>query len=295
MTAFQVFSDSSCDLPLDLVSQLNIKLIPFYVSFDGVNYYKENEEITASEFYKKLSDLSVFSKTSLPPTNDYINAFRPVLESGIDIICICLTEKFSGSYLSAVNAKKVLEKEYKSRKIFVIDSIQATSGQGMVVYEAAKMAIAGIKIEKAAEILEKLKLTAKLYFTIDSLEHLRRGGRLGLVSVFLGSLLNIKPIIMVADGELKPHSKVRGRKKAIADVARLLYEDVKDDISSYDYILTQSDSICDCIDLKELLKREYGIEVSIPIANVGTTIGTHTGVSAVGAAYIKKYTEFLQK
>ena len=289
MPDFQVFSDSSCDLPPEIVSEFSINLVPYYVSFDGKRYFKESIEITVSEFYKQLAENTAFPKTSLPPASDYMNAFRPVLESGMDILCVCLTEKFSGSFHSATTAKSLLEKEYPARRIRVINSIQATTGQGLVVYEAAKMSKAGIDIEKAAEALEKLKYSAKLYFTIDSLEHLRRGGRLGLVSVFLGSMLNIKPIIMVTDGELKPHSKVRGRKKAIAEVARLIYEDVKHDIAAYNYIVTQSESLGDCLYLQELLKSEYGIEIETPAATVGTTIGTHTGASAVGAAYIRKY------
>ena len=129
MRPYQIFSDSSCDLPENLLQEHQIKLIPFYVSFDQENYYKENVDITKEEFYRTLTSKKVYAKTSLPSVQDYISMFTPSLKEGNDILCLCLTQKFSGSYQSALNAKHILEEQYPDVNISIIDSIQG--GQGI--------------------------------------------------------------------------------------------------------------------------------------------------------------------
>ena len=124
MRDYHIFSDSSCDTPEELLSIHNITLIPFYVTFDQENYFKENIEITNQRFYDVLTNQKVFPKTSLPSVQDYINHFEPVILENKDVLCLCLTQKFSGSYQSAVNAKLILEEKYPDARIYIIDSIR---------------------------------------------------------------------------------------------------------------------------------------------------------------------------
>ena len=215
MSDFVILSDSSCDLPDSVVNEYNIELIPFYVSFDQNTYYKERVELTIRDFYNTLRKKNVFPKTSLPSVNDYMKIFTSYIRENKGIICFCLTSKFSGSYQAAVNAKNILLEEYPDAKIEVINSIQATAGQGLIVLQAAKMQKAGYSMEDTVRKIEILKETARITFFVDTLEYLEKGGRIGKVSALIGGVLNFKPLIVVKEGELIPYGKIRGRKKAL--------------------------------------------------------------------------------
>ena len=121
MKPYQIISDSSCDLPMSLLEILNIGIVPYFVSFDTVTYYKEILELTPETFYDEVKARKVYPKTSLPPIQDYINVFEPYLKEGKDILCICLTSKFSGSYQSAMNAGNILLETYPDARIEVMD------------------------------------------------------------------------------------------------------------------------------------------------------------------------------
>jgi len=282
-------SDSSCDIPDSVIKEYNIKLIPYYVSFDQKNYYKERIELSIKDFYEKLRKENVFPKTSLPSVDDYMNAFTPLIQEGKGIICFCLTSKFSGSYQAAVNAKNILLEEYPDAKIEVINSIQATGGQGLVVLQAAKMQKAGYSMEEIIEKIEVLKETARITFFVDTLEYLEKGGRIGKVSALIGGVLNLKPLIVVRDGELIPYGKIRGRKKALRKIIEMAEEIITDDFSNYDYCIAQSDCEEEAVYLREMIEKEWNIKIEYPFFEIGTTIGTNTGPDVIGICFIKKY------
>ena len=156
MRPYQLFSDSSCDLPESLLQEYHIKLIPFYVSFDQENYYKENLDITNELFYKTLTSKKIFAKSSLPSVQDYIAMFKEALNDGNDILCLCLTQKFSGSYQSALSAKHILEEKYPESTISIIDSIQATGGQGVLLLQLTAMKEAGLSLEEAVHKVNQI-------------------------------------------------------------------------------------------------------------------------------------------
>ena len=134
---YQIISDSSCDLPMDIVSENNLVVVPFYVSFDESTYLKENIDIDVREFYQRMIDNpKTFPKSSLPSVDDYINCFTKYVKEDIGIICICITTKFSGSYNSASTARDILLEQYPNAKIKVIDSTVDTVLQGIYVLEA---------------------------------------------------------------------------------------------------------------------------------------------------------------
>lgn len=288
MDNYVLISDSSCDLSSELLNKYNIDLVPYYVSFDSVNYFKENIDISTEEFYKKIEDSRNFPKTSLPPIQDYIDIFKKHLELGKDIVCICLSSMFSGSYQSANNAKNILLEDFPDRRIEVIDSRQATAGQGLVVYSAALIKESGANIDSLIEKIDIIKQTAKINFTVDSLEHLQKGGRIGKASALAGALLNIKPIIIMYQGELSPVAKVRGKKKAIKEIVDMTLKEIENFDDYYISILsaTRKD---DC----QMLKDEFLLQAPKAIihisSTIGVTIGTHAGPTAIGIAYIKKY------
>lgn len=288
---YKILSDSSCDIPNELLKQYDIELIPFYVSFDQTKYYKERVELKTSEFYRVLRTENVFPKTSLPSVQDYIDKFSIYLKQGLDIICFCLTPNFSGSYQSAVNAKNILTEEYPNAKIEIINSRQATGGQGLIVLEAARMQQADFSIEELIKKIELIKVNSKIVFTIDSLEYLQKGGRIGKVSSLLGNIFNIKPLIVLRNDELIPVGKVRGRKKAIKELYSLMKREMGDNqnFDNYNFLLLNSDCLEDAVLVKETLKEEFNIDVNYPMADVGVTIGTHTGPTALGICFVRKF------
>ncbi|MBQ2412877.1 MAG: DegV family protein, partial [Anaerotignum sp.] len=214
---FRVMSDSSCDISLEQEKAYDIRLVSYYVSFDGETYLKDREEITAEEFYQKMADNpGVYPKTSMPTQVDFYEAFLPAAQSGENIIYLNLTSKFSSSFQSANLAAEALMEEYPGCKIAVIDSFSATVQEGLLVTEAAKMAEAGLSFKEAVRKLEELKQTSRIFFTTGDLSYLQKGGRIGKVLTQAASMLKIKPIIHLYEGELQAAGIARARKKSIA-------------------------------------------------------------------------------
>ena len=152
MRKFQVVSDSSCDLGRERAEKLGVTLVSYYVSMDGKNYYREERDITAQEFYRQMAENpGVFPRTSMPTIEDYLDAFRPIAARGEGVLCICLNEPFSGSIQCARNAREVLLEEFPQAQVRVLDSRLATVLQGLLVIEAVRLRDAGCSLEEAAE------------------------------------------------------------------------------------------------------------------------------------------------
>jgi len=292
MSDFEIFSDSSCDVPEELIKKYNITLVPFYITFDQENYFKENVEISNEKFYNILTTQNVFPKTSLPSVQDYINHFEPVIQKGHDVLCLCLTQKFSGSYQSAVNAKLILEEKYPEAKIHILDSIQATAGQGIELLQLAYMKQDGYTIEETVKRFHDIKDTSRIMFTVDTLEYLAKGGRIGKAASLAGTLLNIKPMIQLHDAELIPYSNVRGRKKALQKIISMTeeyFQETGEKYEDYDFCLANATTLDDTLYVQEQLEELIGRKVTYPVFQIGVTIGTNTGPGAVGVCFVKKY------
>ena len=291
---FRVMSDSSCDISLEQEKAYDIRLVSYYVSFDGETYLKDREEITAEEFYQKMADNpGVYPKTSMPTQVDFYEAFLPAAQSGENIIYLNLTSKFSSSFQSANLAAEALMEEYPGCKIAVIDSFSATVQEGLLVTEAAKMAEAGLSFKEAVRKLEELKQTSRIFFTTGDLSYLQKGGRIGKVLTQAASVLKIKPIIHLYEGELQAAGIVRARKKSIRkfmDDAKAFFADKN--INDYrictgmghdkaEYAAFHAEVV------KEL--QEMGFTGEVESYQIGCTIGVHTGPTPIGIACIKKY------
>ncbi len=288
MSQFVLATDSSCDLPHSFIADNNILFIPFYVSFDGLTYKKEISELSLEQFYKTMRSSVVYPKSSLPTISDYIDAFAPVLKSGKDILCFCLSQKFSGSYQSAVNAANILQEEYAERKIIVVDSSCATQTQGAILFKAAQFKAMGLTLDAVNEKIKPIIDNSKIYFTVGSLEYLQRGGRVGKASALAGTILNIKPVLSLYSGELHPEAKIRGRKKSLSELARLTLEETKGNIAAFEFGIVHADCIEEANQLIDLLKTEYNIITTLPLSMIGVTIGAHTGPDTIGVSIIPK-------
>lgn len=292
MPSYQIFSDSSCDLPISLLQEHNISLIPFYVSFDQEIYYKENIDITNEVFYDTLTSRKIYAKTSLPTVQDYIAKFRPVIEEGCDILCLCLTQKFSGSYQSAYNAKHILEEQYPQSNISIIDSIQATGAQGLLLLQIAAMRKSGLSLEEATHKANILKSTARIMFTLNTLEYLTKGRRIGKVISLARDMLDLKPLIQLKEAELIPYSNIRGRKRSldkVFDMVTEYFHDTGENTSEYEFCIANTTTLNDAKYLENKLEIYLERKLALPIFQIGVTIGTYTGPGAIGICFIKKY------
>ena len=289
MPKFEIMCDSACDLPDYLVEEYDINIIPYYISFDQENYLKENIDITIDDFYDKLYDN--FPKTSLPSVQDYINKFTPYAEQGKNLLCITLTSKFSGSYQSAVNAREIILESYPDFNITILNSRLCTAVQGLFVVEMGKMRKDGLSLEEALEKAERIIPTGRIMFTIGTLEYLQKGGRIGKVSAIAGNILNLKPLIVVRDGELYPYGSIRGRKKALKKIINMTkehFEKTDENISDYNFCIARGHSTDDAEKIKDEVS-ELGIKSDLPFFQVGSTIGTYCGPDPIGITFIKNY------
>lgn len=292
MKDYKIFCDSACDMPKELLQKHNITLIPFYISFDQQTYVKEIEEMTIPAFYGRLTSEKVFPKTSLPSVQDYIDRFKPVLKEGNDILCICLNSRFSGSYQSAVNAKLILEEDFPDAEIIIINSIQATACQGLIGLQAAYMKGAGYTLQENASALASIKRTARIMFTVGSLEYLQKGGRIGKVSSLAGTMLNLKPLIQLKDEELIPYGTIRGRNKSLEKILMMVrdfFEENNENYDDYDFVITTGTSFVEAEKVKSSLESLIGRSIPYPVFTIGVTIGTNTGPDAIGICFVKKH------
>lgn len=289
---YQIISDGACDLLSEYTKAHNIKIVPFYVTFDGVTYLKEGEGINHDSFYRKMVEDHAIPKSSLPSVQDYIDAFTPYFEQKTPIICICITSKFSGSYNSACNAKDLLLETNPDAKITVIDSALNTASQGLFVNEAVKLRDANISYEDTIAELERIKKTGRIYFTVGSLEYLIKNGRIGKLAVLAGDKLGIRPTIIMKDGDITLGGISRSRKKSKTSVLSALASFLNEPgINKDDYNIVLSSGY----DYEEaaLYEKEAESYLGITLNKevkclVGTTIGCHTGPYAIGFGIIEK-------
>ncbi|MCL1995751.1 MAG: DegV family protein [Defluviitaleaceae bacterium] len=287
---FKIISDSSCDFTEQMVTKHDITIVPFYVTFDGTNYLKEGVEITKDEyFYRLTTEKNTFPKTSQPNPQDYITACTPHLEQGFDLLVLTISSRLSQSNNSANVAAKQLQETYPKQKIAVVDSLSVTCGQALILYEMVRMRDMGLEVEAVADFTKKLHEQGKLYFTLDTLEYLQRGGRIGKASALLGGLLNLKPVMNIANGEVTPVAKVRGKSKAKGDIIDRVEAEVAGKTEDLSFMMVHIESKEEAEQWEKEIKQRLGITLEFPPLRAGTTIGTHTGPGGIGLAYVKKY------
>lgn len=289
---YVIVSDSSCDLPGELIKENNIKVVPFYVSLDGNDYLKERVNLQVRDFYEKMvNESNLNPKTTLPSVADYEDVFEEQIKAGNSIICVCITSKFSGSYNSASVAKENCLEKYPNAKITVIDSMVNTGVQGLLVLEIARMKRDGKTYDEAIKLANAMRKTGRIFFTVGNLEYLRKGGRIGKLVGIVGATLKIKPIIVLRDGEIFSAGISFTRKKSFlkaTDAALNYFKENKENPDDYQFITGYGYDIEEGKlyneKLKEILKRE-----DVLLIQIGATIGVHTGPYPLGVGFIKKY------
>ena len=291
----QIISDGSCDLPEELTRERDIKVVPFYVSFDGETYLKEKEELNVREFYQKMVDNpTVFPKTSMPSVDDYYQVFEPLAKEGVSMICICITTKFSGSMQSANTAKDMLLEQYPDAKITVIDATINTVLQGLYVLEACRLRDLGWEYDRLVERILEIRESGRIFFTIANIDYLKHGGRIGKLAGLAGSALKIKPLITLKTGEIHNSGIARNREKSLGKVVEMLkayLEETNAKIGEFSFAIGYGYDYEEACRFKEMLRdlvrERLGID-EIEIFQIGATIGVHTGPHPIGVGIIKR-------
>lgn len=270
-----IVTDSTSDIPPAMAEAYGIEVVPLTLMF-GEEAFRDNLDMTPEQFYERLPRSSQLPTTSQPSPVEYMNVYRDILERypGSPILSFHISSGLSGTYQSALLAKSMLEEEGEG--ITVIDSLSASYGFGFMVVEAARLAAEDKSPEAILEAVESLRQSRKLYFLVDTLEYLQKGGRIGKASAILGTLLNIKPILSIdAEGIIYAVEKVRGRKKAIARMIELF----KKDIQGVDKINVAVGHTAEPASGEEFLKELSGhftLEEKV-LTNVGPVVGSHVG------------------
>ncbi len=275
---------STADMSAEYLKGKNIPFACFHFQLDGREYVDDlGKSISFDEFYKRIAE-GAMPTTSQVNVEEFVTLFEPILEQGKDILHISLSSGISGAVNSARVAQIQLQKRYPERKIFVVDSLGASSGYGMLVDAAWDMQYSGASIDEVYKWLEENKLNLHHWFFSTDLKHYKRGGRISAASAVVGTLLNICPLMnMNSRGELKIKRKVQGKRHVIQEIVRMMMQHAQNgtDYAGKCFI---SNSACyeEAQMVADLIKERFpNINGEILINSVGTAIGSHTGPGTV--------------
>ncbi|MGN1378654.1 MAG: DegV family protein [Dorea sp.] len=293
---FNIVSDGSCDLPEQMTEENQIRVVHFLVSFDGETYRKEGIEIKLDDFYQQMVDHpKTFPMTAAPSPEDFYQVFQDSARKGQDILCICISGKLSSSIQSAQIARQMLVEDYPDIHVEILDSLACTLMQGAFVLEACRLRNAGYDLKDAVEIMTALIPTGRILFTVGDLEYLQHGGRIGKVTSIAGSLLNVKPLITLENGEIHSSGIKRGRKNSLNGTIQLLTDYLKkthmtpDDCTiliGYGYDAKEAASFQKLTLGK--LQEIYPDVPDIPVFHIGATIGVHAGPYSIGFGVVRR-------
>lgn len=286
MEDYILMTDSTADVPSDICARLNIEVIPMDFDLEDKTYthYPDGREMNYQEFYTYMKQ-GKKAVTSQINYDRYYTILSEFLKQGKDILYIVFSSGLSGTYNTSQIAIKDLLKEYPERKIISIDSLSASVGETLLVYNAALKKKKGIGMEELAEWVKENCSRTCHWFVVDDLEHLKRGGRISSVQAALGKTLNIKPFLSIDDeGKLISVSKIRGKKRVYdAFVERLVRDgrELKDQI----IVIGQGDNMTDATALSGIIK-EKNLVKDVIITDIGPIIGTHTGAGVMAMAFL---------
>ena len=275
---FKIVTDSSCNLPDEMIEQYDLEILPLRFMVDGETFqsYRKGEKSDLAKFYAMMRAGKVVT-TSLPNMAESEELVRGLLEDGNDVYYIGFDSAISGTYGATAALLDNLAAEYPDRKIFHTDTLSASGGQGILVLRAARLAEGGAPIEEVRDWVEANKMGIGHWFTVDDLMYLFRGGRVTRTSAWAGTLLNVKPVLHVDDaGNLIPMEKVMGRKKSILALLKHIKESATQPYSEQTVFINHGDCLEDAQLLRDKIKETLGIE-DITIGVIDPVIGAHTG------------------
>lgn len=278
--SFQLLTDSCCDLPLEIVDRYEIDIMNFIINIEGEELIDDmGKTFDKQAFFKRLKDGATAS-TSQVNVHTYLEKFKGYAEKNVPVLYLAFSSGLSGSYNSAVQALNMLKEEYDDPKITIIDTQAASLGEGLLVYEAAKRKAEGASLEEVASWVEEYKGKLHSWVTVDDIKHLQRGGRISATQAMLGSLLNVKPIIvMTKEGKLVPEGKVRGRKKSLLKLVEETVDGIVDP-EKQTLFIGHVGVPEDAAFVKEKLESRLPV-LEVKVSSYGPTVAAHTGYGSL--------------
>lgn len=280
MSKIHIITDSTADIPFPLVQKYNISVIPLKVHLKGKSYL-DGVNLSAEQFYQELKQAPEFPTTSQPSPYDFIDAYQSVIKAGADeILSIHLSSALSGTYQSAILAKEMIQNSRVNIQVF--DSKSVSYAMGGAVVAAAKAAQAGKPMEECKRIAEEFLTQQRVYFLLDTLEYLRKGGRIGKASSVVGSLLNIKPILSLTHlGEVVAIEKARGKRKATQRIFFRIQEEIPKGPISLAILHADCETVADRWVQEFNSMSGYDIQETI-VTSIGPVVGSHAGPNTIG-------------
>jgi len=286
MRDYVILTDSCCDLSAEMAAELGVEVLPLSLQMGDRTYrnYLDGREIGFHEFYERVRS-GELATTSAVNVGEFEEKMREILKTGKDILSISFSSALSTTYQSACIAAQDMKEEFPDANIYVVDSLSASLGQGLLLYLTVQKKREGLSAQELVQWVEDNKLHIDHWFTVDDLNYLKMGGRLSAGAAFFGSMLSIKPVMHTSDeGKLVPVSKVRGRKaslKALIDkIAELGIEP-----SEQVMFICHADCEVEARAVAEEMKARYGVK-EVYINYIGPVIGSHTGPNTMGIFFV---------
>lgn len=282
MTDYQIITDSTCDLSQAAADALGLQIIPMEFTLDGKNYrnYPDEREMTNAAFYQAMRNGKMPQTTQIT-TATFLDAFSSILEQGKDLLYLGFTSGMSATYERACMAVQELQKRYPERKIYAVDTLCASIGEGFLAELCAEQQQQGASIEEAKTWAETNRHHIAHWIAVDDLNHLKRGGRISAASALVGGMLNMKPIIHVdRDGKLVAVGKVRGRRQSMDDIANRIVKTASQKPARIRIV--HGDALEDAQYLEQKIRENLDVS-ECAIYYVGPIIGSHTGPGMVAA------------
>ena len=274
----KIVTDSTAYLAEETVHSHDITVVPLCVNF-GRDAYKEGVEMSHEQFYERLQDAPALPTTSQPSTGDFKKAFEKLADAGHEIVTLTISQKLSGTYSSAIAAKEMLP----GAKISVIDSRSTSVGLHLLVEAAVQAVAEGASRDEIVSLIDEMKNKVQVLFVVDTLEYLAKGGRIGNAKAFLGTLLKVKPILVLQEGAIEPLEQVRSKRKAQARMLGLMEEYLGDKGPQARVALAQALVPDEAQAMALELQGRLGCSQPA-ISEIGPVIGTHTGPGVIGVA-----------
>ncbi len=277
---FQIMTDTSANLPSALAREKNITVLPFFYYINGARHTcLDTKAFDQQNFYDAMREGADITTSQINPQT-YIDAMKPLLEQGIDVLFVGMAGGISGAYHSAEIAAEELHESFPERKILLVDSLGASLGEGMLALKAAELKQQGHSLEEVQQFLLEYRYRMCNIFTVDDLKYLRKSGRLSNISSLLGTLLQIKPLLKgSAEGKIVAFSKVRGRKNSLQALAAR-YDEYVVDAGSQTIAIAHADCQEDANYLIELLKRNHPPKDVLTVCSEPVT-GSHVGPGTI--------------
>ncbi len=286
MPNYKIITDSACDLPKEMLQELDVTITPLQLLFRGENLPDSVEDSKIKEIYQGLR-AGEPAKTSAVNPEGWASVIEPVLAAGQDALVLTFSSGLSTTYQSAVIAAQELQEQYPERKIKVVDTLAAALGQGLLVWYTCKKRDEGLPLEELAAWVEENRLNIAHWFTVDDLMYLKRGGRISAATALVGTMLQIKPILYVdREGHLINVAKARGRKASLEALLKKMVE-LGEGYENETVFLCHGDCIEDAQTLKSMILEKTGCR-NVMIGNLGAVIGSHAGPGTVSLFFMGK-------